>query len=113
MAGASKEVEDQDEVEGKAVVLEKIQCIHYPLCFRKSSADVEALLDLGSEVNAMTPAFASRLGLKTCHTDVRAQKIDGSILQTFGMVLASFQVKDKFGWARFFCNAEVTRPPIT
>ena len=50
----------------------------------------------------MTPAFASKLGLKVCSTDVKAQKIDGSTLQTFGMVLASFQVEGKLGWARFF-----------
>ena len=28
--------------------------------------------------------------------------IDGSTLETFGMVLANFQVKDKLGRARFF-----------
>ena len=35
-------------------------------------------------------------------TDVGAQKIDGSTLETFGMVLASFQVEDKLGRAQFF-----------
>ena len=40
----------------------------------------------------MTPAYASKLGLRVHRTDVRAQKIDGSILQTFVMVLANFQV---------------------
>ena len=102
MAKASKELENQDEAKGRAAVLEKIRCIHYPLRFRKDSADVEALLDSGSEVNAMTPAFASRLALRTRHTNIRAQKIDGSTLQTLGMVLASFQVEDKFSRIRFF-----------
>lgn len=60
------------------------------------------MLDLGSEVNAITPAFTSKLGFKICSTNVRAQKIDGSTLQTFGIVLTSFQIKDKFGQARFF-----------
>ena len=50
----------------------------------------------------MTPAYASRLGLRARHTNVGAQKIDGSTLQTFGMVLADFQVEDKLGKARFF-----------
>ena len=50
----------------------------------------------------MTPAYASKLGLRVRHTDVRAQKIDSSTLQTFGMVLANFQVEDKLGKTRFF-----------
>ena len=50
----------------------------------------------------MNPAYASRLGLRVHRTDIGAQKIDGSTLETFGMVLASFQVEDKLGRARFF-----------
>ena len=50
----------------------------------------------------MTPAYASKLGLQARHPNIGAQKIDGSTLQTFGMVLTDFQVEDKFGKARFF-----------
>ena len=50
----------------------------------------------------MTPAYAKKLGLRTRRTDVGAQKIDGSSLDTFGMVIAGFQVIDKLGRARFF-----------
>ena len=50
----------------------------------------------------MTPGYALKLGLKVRPTDVGAQKIDGSTLETFGMVLASFQVEDTLGRARFF-----------
>ena len=50
----------------------------------------------------MNPAYASRLGLRVHRIDIRAQKIDGSTLETFGMVLASFQVEDKLGKIRFF-----------
>ena len=50
----------------------------------------------------MTPAYASKLGLRVRHTDVGAQKIDGSTLQTFGMVLANFRMEDKLGRTRFF-----------
>ena len=53
-----------------------------------------------SGVNAIAPAYASKLGLRVRRTDVGAQKIDGSTLETFGMVLASFQVEDKLGRAR-------------
>ena len=82
--------------------LEWMSCIHYPLRFRKDTAGVRALIDSGSEVNAMSPAYASKLGLRVRHTDVGAQKIDGSTLQTFGMVLANFRMEDKLGRTRFF-----------
>ena len=82
------------------VSLQRVPCVHYPIRFKKK--EVQALIDSGSEVNAMSPAYASKLGLKVHHTDVGAQKIDGSTLETFGMVLASFQVEDKLGRIRFF-----------
>ena len=50
----------------------------------------------------MTPAYAKQLGLQVQKTYVRAQKIDGSLLQTFGMVIAGFQVEDKLSKAQFF-----------
>ena len=60
------------------------------------------MLDSGSKVNAMNLAYAKRLGFKTWKTNVRAQKIDGSTLKTFGIVIADFQVEDKGGRPRFF-----------
>ena len=84
------------------VVLNRVPCICYPMRFKKSKVQIQALIDSGSEVNAMTPAYASKLGLKVHTTDVGAQKIDGSTLETFGMVLASFQVEDKLGRTRYF-----------
>lgn len=85
------------------VILERVPCVYYLLRFCKDKENkVQALINLGSEVNAMTLAYSSKLGLWVRYTNVRAQKIDGSILKTFGMVLANFQVGDKFGKARFF-----------
>ena len=84
------------------VVIERVPCIHYPLRFRKDPVGVRALINSGSEVNAMTPAYTSKLGLRVCQTDVGAPKIDGPTLKTFGIVLASFQVEDKQGRARYF-----------
>ena len=86
----------------KDVTLEWVLCIYYPLRFRKDTAGVRALFDSSSEVNAMTPAYAAKLGLKVRKTDIGTQKIDGSIFETFGMALADFQVEDKLGRARFF-----------
>ena len=46
--------------------------------------------------------LARKLGLKIWKTNVEAQKIDGSALGTFGMVIADFQVEDKANKSRFF-----------
>ena len=85
------------------VILDRVPCIHYPMQFQKDKgATIWALIDLDSEVNAMTPAYAKQLGLQIQRTDVGAQKIDGSLLRIFGMVIAGFQVEDKLGRVRFF-----------
>ena len=74
----------------KDVVLDRIPCIHYLVYFWKDQDEVLALLDLESEVNAMTPAYTSKLGLTVRPMNIRAQKVDGSTLEIFGIVLASF-----------------------
>ena len=85
------------------MILDRVPYIHYPVQFQKDKeATILALIDPSSEVNAMTPAYAKQLGLRTQKTDVGAQKIDGSSLNTFGMVIGGFQVIDKLGRARFF-----------
>ena len=75
-------------------------CIQYPVRFQEEQ--IKALLNSGSEVNAMNLDFAWKLGLKVQKTNVGAQKIDGSALKTFGMVIANFQVEDKTNRPRFF-----------
>ena len=50
----------------------------------------------------MTPAYAKKLGLQTQKTDIKTQKIDRSSLDTFGMVLAGFQVLNNQDRTRFF-----------
>ena len=54
-----------------------------------------ALLDSGSEVNVVHPVFAKELGLPIRPTDVGAQKIDGTMLEIYRMVVAAFSVEDK------------------
>ena len=78
----------------------RILYIQYPVQFQKEQ--IKALLNSGSEVNAMNLDFAWKLGLKVQKTNVGAQKIDGSALETFGMVIADFQVEDKANRPRFF-----------
>lgn len=38
-------------------------CIYYPLRFRKNKSDKKVLINFGSEVNAMTPAYTKKVGL--------------------------------------------------
>ena len=49
----------------------------------------------------MTPAYAIQLGFQVLKTDVGAQKMNSSLLRTFGMVIAGFQIEDKVGKAWF------------
>ena len=63
---------------------------------------VSALFDLGSEVNAIHPTFTWELGFSIRTTDIGAQKIDGTILETFGMMVVAFSVTDKVNQVRFF-----------
>ena len=64
-----------------------VSCIYYLVQFWKGSSQVQALLNSGSEVNAMNPAYAEKLGLRIRKTNVGTQKIDGSSLDTFGIVI--------------------------
>ena len=63
---------------------------------------MRALIDSGSKVNVMQPAYATKLGLYARKINVSAQKIDGSYLNTFGIVIADCLVKNKLGRVRFF-----------
>ena len=87
----------------KVRVLDKIPCICYSVQFRKDKGkDVLALLDSRSKVNAITSAYAAHSGLKVRVTDIGVQKIDGSSLATYSIVIAAFQVVDKLCRFRFF-----------
>ena len=63
---------------------------------------MSVLLDLGSKVNAIHLTFARELGFLIKPTDVRAQKIDGTMLVTFRIVVATFSITDKANQVRFF-----------
>lgn len=70
--------------------------------FKKGNTEIQALIDSGSEVNAIIPAYIAVLGLRIYSINVKAQKIDESIFSTYKMMLASFQIEDKYGKVRFF-----------
>ena len=83
----------------------RVPYIYYPVCFQEGQEQIRALFDNGSKVNAMSLAYTKRLGFKTWKTNVGAQKSDGSTLETFGIVIADFQIENKGGRSRFFQKA--------
>ena len=83
--------------------LERVSCIYYPVQFKDTDKPlVQALIDSGSEVNAIHPSFVKQLGLLIRPINVRAQKIDGITLDTHGIVVAVFSVEDKANRVKFF-----------
>ena len=50
----------------------------------------------------MSQIFPHCLGLKICKTNVEAQKINGTTLKTYGMIVSIFSVLDKDSQERFF-----------
>lgn len=60
------------------------------------------MLDFGSEVNAITSTYIAKLGLVIQKTNVGAQKIDGSALKTYGMVIVGFSVQNRLEKVLFF-----------
>ncbi len=55
-----------------------------------------------SKVNIITPTYTTKLGLTTQKISVGAQKIDGSLLETYDIVSASFLLQDSLRRVRFF-----------
>ena len=90
------------ETGAREEALERVSCIHYPIQFKKDKNQMQALINSGSEVNAMHPSFAKQLGLLIRPTNVGAPKIDGITLDTHDMVVATFSVVDKANRVRFF-----------
>ena len=78
--------------------------IQYLIQFKKdtNNAQVQALIDSGSKENAIHPTFAKQLGLSIKQTDVGVQKIDDTMLDIYGLVVAVFLVIDKANRVRFF-----------
>ena len=56
--------------------LKRVPYIHYLVQLEGTNeTQVQVLIDSGSEINAMTPAYTLRLGFRARRTNVGAQKI--------------------------------------
>ena len=84
------------------VILDWVPCVYYLVQFRKDKEIIQALIDSSSNINTITPAYIKKLGLRTRKIDAGAQKIDGSNLDMFEMVITGFQIVNKQGRAWFF-----------
>ena len=76
----------------REATFKQILYIWYPVRFRwknnkDKNKDVRALINLGSKVKVMYPTYATKLGLCTRKIDVGPQKINGSHLDTFEIVI--------------------------
>lgn len=56
---------------------------------------MQAIIDLKSKVNVIYPNLKKNLGLYIYNIDNGTLKIDGSRLETFGIIIVFFSIKDK------------------
>ena len=84
----------------REAILKQVPYIRYLTIFQEKS--VSTLPDLKSEVNTIHSTFAKELGLPIRLTNVKAQKIDYTMLDTYKMAVSIFLVTDKANQVRFF-----------
>lgn len=79
--------------------LKLVPYIQYSVQFHQKnkdkSKDKRALIDLGSKINAMHFTYITKLGLYTKKINVSTQKINGSHLDTFRLVIIDRFIKNK------------------
>ena len=79
--------------------LARVLYIQYLINIKKKFMLV--FFDWSSKVNAIYLTFAKELGLFIRPTDVGAQKIDDTMLDTYEIVIVAFSMKDKANQIRF------------
>lgn len=80
-----------------------VSCFWYPTQFK--NIEIRALIDFKSKVNAMTLAYIAKLGFVTQKTEVGAQKIDSSLLETHSIASAVIILQNSLGRMQFFEEA--------
>ena len=91
----------------KEATLKRVWYIWYLVWFhQKNDKDkdkhIRALIDSRSKVNLMHHAYTIKLDPSARKIDLGIQKIDGSHLDIFEMVIANYSVKNKLERVRFF-----------
>lgn len=85
------------------VLLKCVLCIDYLVLFQKDPVGpVFTIIDLSNKINAMHLVYAKTLSLNIRKTDVTAQKIGGTTLETLQMLIVAFPVFNKAKKVYFF-----------
>ena len=100
IARASKNNKKSESNENPGFNFAQVSCIRYPINFKKKS--MLAFLDSSNEVNAIHLIFTKELSFSIRVIDIRAQKINGTMLDNYRMIVADFLVTDKINQAGFF-----------
>ena len=61
-----------------------------------------AFFDLNSKINVIHPTLTKELKLSIKSMDVKSQKINRTMLNTYGMIIAAFLVINKANRVKFF-----------
>lgn len=88
--------------DNSSLSFKRMSYIHHEVQFKKDHAKIQALLNFGNEIIAMTLVYAASLGIMIQSTNVGAQNINGSTFETFEMILASFRSKISLEKSDFF-----------
>ena len=80
-----------DNKEVQEVILDRVFCIYYPVQFRKDKEVIRALINSGSKVNTITPAYASNLGLRVQKTVAKLKKSTAHRSGLLGRSLPAFR----------------------
>lgn len=72
----------------KKVMLKRVSCIYDPSQIYKEK--IGTLLNSKGKINTMSPNYAWKLSFKIQKTNIKAQKIDDSTLQIFGILIIDF-----------------------
>lgn len=98
---ASKEIISKlPDLQKPILELQLVLYIYYLVQFKEKL--VQAFINLGSERNAIRLIFAKKLGLWIQKTEVDTQKIGGSSLEIFEIVIVSFSMDNKASKPWFF-----------
>ena len=81
-------------------VLQYVLFIQYQIQFQNNK--VQALINFGSKINAMTLAYTIKLGFIIQKTSIRARKIDDLPPKTYGIASTRFLIQDSLEKVQFF-----------
>lgn len=74
------------------MALRRVLCIQYPIYFQNSKA--KAVINSGSKVNVMIPAYIAKLGIIIQKNIVGAQKINDLLSEIYSMASTVFSLQN-------------------